>query len=283
MAGRATKLGWVPNQHGAWAILLVPVILGMVRRWQAGGLPGWTWPMLGCWVVGYFAFFAVGLWLKAAPRRRPQYLPAIGVYGLVSALCGVVAVVWQGLRPDPYDDLATASFGWVSGFHPMLLWWALPFAPLVALTLWLTSRRHDRALASGVATVTASSLMFAVMRWTTPVNAWHGAGREQLLWLFLLGYFLGTLVYVKTMIRERGSTPWWVGSISWHALWLVGATVAGIFGWASAWWVAVFAVGLARAWALPYLAAAGRKITPKQVGIAEIALIALAITAALST
>ena len=53
--------GWVPDQHGAWVMVTVPLLLGV-------GLAGPSWihlPLAVAWMTGYFAFFALGLWVKA--------------------------------------------------------------------------------------------------------------------------------------------------------------------------------------------------------------------------
>ena len=63
--------GWVPNQHGAWAMLAAPLLVGTMAT-------GPRWPHLlltAFWFAGYFAFFATTLWLKS--RRRPRYLPPV--------------------------------------------------------------------------------------------------------------------------------------------------------------------------------------------------------------
>ncbi|MFC4066346.1 hypothetical protein [Actinoplanes subglobosus] len=62
------------------------------------------------------------------------------------------------------------------------------------------------------------------------------------------------------MIRERGSSAYRRASIGYHLAALAAATTISAFA------AAVFAALLARAWLLP-----GRPMTPKQVGLVEIA------------
>lgn len=263
MSRRLSRAGWVPNQHGAWAILIVPVVLGMISRARAGGLPGWAWPLLACWIVGYFAFFAAGLWLKSARTRRAAYRRPLLAYGLTSAVFGLVALAWQG-----------------GG----LAWWVVLFGPLVAVTIVLTSHRRDRDLLSGVMTVTASALMLPVMRFTTPAAALHAIGtRDGVVAALVWAYFIGTVLYVKTMIRERGHRPWRVASLGWHAACLVAAVAVSSAGPGTAWWIATFAIALARAAIVPWAGVTrGRRITPRQIGVAEIGLVALVMVSALA-
>jgi hypothetical protein len=84
-------------------------------------------------------------------------------------------------------------------------------------------------------------------------------GRAWTLTAVLAAYFVGTLFYVKTMIRERDSHAYYRLSVGYHVL----VTVAMV--WVSWWLVGLFALLAARAAVLP-----GRALTPKQVGIGEI-------------
>src|SRR5690606_29814185 len=72
--------GWVPNQHGAWAMLVLPVAVGALR---AG--PRWDHlHLLVAWLVAYLAFFAAGTWLRS--RRRARYRPALVTYAAAAAV-----------------------------------------------------------------------------------------------------------------------------------------------------------------------------------------------------
>jgi hypothetical protein len=81
--------GWVPNQHGAWAMLASPLLIGIL----AGGFAWVHLPLAAFWFAGYFAFFATSLWLKA--RRRPRYWPAVRAYGAIAGALGVVILALQ--------------------------------------------------------------------------------------------------------------------------------------------------------------------------------------------
>jgi hypothetical protein len=67
---------WVPNQHGAWAMLAGPLLVGIL----AGGAAWVHLPLTVLWFLGYFAFFAAARWLKS--RRRRRYLGPVVVYAL---------------------------------------------------------------------------------------------------------------------------------------------------------------------------------------------------------
>jgi hypothetical protein len=218
----------VPNQHGAWGMLASPFLVGMVAA-----SPRWVHlPLVLLWFVGYFAFFAAGLWLKSG--RRARYLPPVRAYGIAAIPLGIAVLV---MRPD-------------------LVVWAPLFAPLLLAGLWFAARRQDRSLPSGLATILAACLMTVVAFDAGDGTDW---GRAWTLTAVLAAYFVGTLFYVKTMIRERDSRAYYRLSVGYHVL----VTVAMV--WVSWWLVGLFALLAARAAVLP-----GRALTPKQVGIGEI-------------
>jgi hypothetical protein len=75
-------------------------------------------------------------------------------------------------------------------------------------------------------------------------------------------YLAGTVLYVKTMIRERKSAAHRWASVAYH---LAALAVAMVAGWGLA-AVGVFALLLLRAALLP-----GRRLTPLQIGLVEVA------------
>ena len=87
--------GWVPNQHGAWAMVLVPWLLGFATVVRDGGHPAPGLVLLACWLAGYFLFFAASQWLRS--RFKPRYLPAVRAYAVVTAILGLGVLA---LRPS---------------------------------------------------------------------------------------------------------------------------------------------------------------------------------------
>ena len=230
----------MPNQHGAWGMLASPLLVGVIAS-----TPKWVHlPLAVLWFVGYFAFFATGLWLKSG--RRARYLPPVRAYGIATAPFALLVLL---LRPD-------------------LVVWAPLFAPLLLVGLWFAAHRRDRSVASGLATIIAACLMTPVAFDAGDGSDW---GRAWTLTAVLAAYFVGTLFYVKTMIRERDSRAHYWLSVGYH----LAATAA--MAWVSWWLVGLFALLTVRAAVLP-----GRRLAAKQVGIAEIfANVAVVVTALL--
>ena len=249
-APRRRSPGWIPNQHGAWAMLVIPLLLGII----ASG-PAWVHlPLALVWVVGYFAFYAAGLWLKA--RLKKKYLPPVRAYAIMLIVPAVAVLVLQ----------------------PELVVWGLVFSPLVAISLWCSYQRRDRSILNDSVTVLAACLMLPVAYSAglppTPlpdVVGWlaqPGPVGWAAVWaatVLVLGYFFGTVLYVKSLIRRRGDRRFLAVSVGYHAVAgvVLAALVAAV---GQAWWptAAMFALLTARAWWVPRTAA-----KPVQFGLGE--------------
>jgi hypothetical protein len=231
----------VPNQHGAWAMLATPLVVGVL----ASG-PAWVHlPLAAFWFAGYVLFFATGLWLKSG--RRPRYLPPVRAYAVLSGALGLLTLA----------------------LDPGLLHWAPLFAVPLAVGLVASAVRDERSLWSGVATSAGSSLMVLVAYdaggGTDWVRAWTLTG-------VVAAYLVGTVLYVKTMIRERGQDRYQWLSALFHG----AATVA--MTRVDPWLVGVFALLTIRAAVLP-----AYRVSPRAVGIGEIvATVVVAATALLT-
>nr|WP_120492015.1 YwiC-like family protein [Corynebacterium lactis] len=238
---------WVPDQHGAWFMVTVPPLTGLALR------PTWTALLVtATWLAGYFAFFAVSVWLRS--RRQLRHRPPVIAYSALTTACGLCAL------------LADVS----------LLKWVPLIAPLAAIAIWETYRRRPRSLVSGVSTVLAASLM-------VPVVAGASA-RAWAIGLIYAGFFVGTVPYVKTLIRERGSTAWLAGSVAYHLALACIAVAAFVRVGAPLIKVGVPAVAallLIRSFTMPISGAArGRPWTPKQVGLLDAVLTVAVVVAA---
>lgn len=259
---------WKPNQHGAWAMLIVPAVVGTISGAVAAvQTPGnldaaWIIPaILVAWFFGYFAFFAFGLAVKARnPSRRKAYLQPVYVYGVIS-LVGIIIALLSA---------------------PYLLWWALGFGPLIGIAVFETVRGRARSTISGVSTTIASALLLAVL---THVGAGSVSPEVWVATVFLALYFSGTIPYVKTMIREKGNSSYLRGSIIFHAvevLLFLGVVLVyppGLIG--SALGFITLLIALYRAWAVPASAARGTQWTAKKVGQVEGPLVLFAAVAVL--
>lgn len=231
-------------------MLVVPLLIGVVAS-------GGAWihvPLTLLWIIGYFAFFATGQWLRS--RRKARYFPPVRAYALACAPLGAIVAVGD----------------------PSLLRWVPAFLPLLATSLWCSHRRKDRTILNDTVAVAAACLMLPVA-----YNAGRGAANGwPAVWIatiVVLGYFVGTAFYVKTIIRERGNRTYLALSLGYHALTiplpLVAAAVVGRMVLdADTVQVATLDLGLLIALnvilLLRALAVPRTRATPKQVGVGEI-------------
>ena len=234
--------GWVPNQHGAWAMLATPFVVGVLAS-----SPRWVHlPLAAFWFVGYFAFFATGLWLRSG--RRARYFPPVRAYAVAAALLGLLTLA----------------------LDPGLLRWAPLFVLPLGIGLLASAKREDRSLWSGIATSAGSSLMTLVAYDAGGGTDWQ---RAWTLTGILAAYLIGTVFFVKTMIRERDDERYHWLSALYHG----AATVA--MTWVDDWLAVVFSLLAIRAAVLP-----AYRLSPKVVGIGEIlATVVVAVTALLVT
>lgn len=234
--------GWIPKQHGAWAMIIVPFITGLVLTTRLRPLD-WGDATLGLtWLVGYFAFNAATLWLKSPARRRATYQPALLTHLGAAALFGLATLALKG---------------WA------ILAWVPAYAVVLGVSLWLAASKRERSILSGVLTVVASCGLMAVLRpWPLddPLRLPHLAVIAA-----ITVYFVGTVLHVKALIRERNDPASARRSEIYHVAMLAAVAAAVLLGWLGWPWV-VWAVAIvARSFWMPL---APRK--PLQIGIVEI-------------
>ncbi|MFF3625090.1 YwiC-like family protein [Streptomyces sp. NPDC002467] len=229
-----TRRTWLPDEHGAWAMLTVPFLAGTLLAPR----PGWAHALLfAAWLLGYVAVFHGRQWLRLHARglrsAARHALPAV-VFGAAFAVAGVPLAV----------------------LHPWLVPAALLAAPFVAVNTYFAWRGRERALRNGLAAVVPACGMLLVaahLGGLGPAGSWPGG-------VACLLYFAGTVPYVKTMIRERNSRAYRAGSAAYHAAALAVAALL------SPWLAIPFAAYLTRALTLP-----GRALRPPAVGALELA------------
>lgn len=252
-AARNWKKRWLPNQHGAWAMLIVPFAVGALTRERAAGLPAWWIPLALLWLLGYCLFAQCVSWLKSPARRRGALRTPILSYLAACLVCALAVVALGGIVLAP---------------------WIIGFAPLVAAALVLVRNREERSVTSGMTTVAAACLMFYVLRcggWPPLAPGLH----DGLTGLLLYGYFAGTVFHVKSLIREKNNPAAARNSLLWHTAWLVAALVLGgpwLQHLAHPLWIALFAVTVARTVLMKHLQNSGVTLRPGTLGVTEIVL-----------
>ena len=214
----------IPPQHGAWAFLIVPVLCGFA---VAGASPA-GWLFLAAWVCAYPVGYYLGRALTARARR--------GSWSRLARRERARAVPWSVL---------TAALG-----LPLVLTrpWLLVAAGLLAV-LWgtglaIAARRGERSLAHDLMLVAQATVALPL---TVAVVAGPQALAGDLVGatleatVIVAAYLAGSVLHVKSLLREAGNVRFHRANVAWHSVLAVGA------GLASPWWLVGFLPALARA------------------------------------
>lgn len=226
MSGRSPLRAWIPPQHGVWAMLLLPYLAGLQY--------GQNWlhvPLLVVWLAGWLASYYALLGVKTWSLRR--HWRQVLAYGAVS---GAAALPLFVMRPS-------------------LLWFAPAFAVLLVVNAISTRVGQERSSGNGIASVTMAALMAMIAPATAGLDWRQGIGTAVATWLYLAG----SVFYVKTMIRERGSRVHRIVSVGYHMGALAGAVAV------DPWLALPFAWYLVRAAVLP-----GKRLKVAVVGAIEV-------------
>lgn len=247
---------YVPPQHGAWAFLALPLILGFI-------VTPWT-PLLLVlaivWIAAYpMSYAALGLVRSKRPQRfRAPFL----VWSAVVLPAVAVLLVWR----------------------PWLLWVGVAYAALFAINLGYARRNRERALANDVVFVVECSAMVAVtwvvgfgdQSWSPPSVGSVPAEVWVLVMVCAL-VLLGSTLHVKSLIRERRDPRYARASLVVASLSVPAAVELGAWwGWPSgAWLIVPFVALVVRAFVVP-----GRSMRPGAIGMIELSCFALVAGAA---
>ena len=233
------RVPWIPRQHGAWAMLAVSALLGVA----ASHVDPRQLVLSVAAVSGYLASSAGLDWIRA---RRRAYLEPVAVFGAVCVASGGSLLV------------AFPALGVV----------AVVVAVAAAVTAVMARLGHPRSLVASLAQVAQAACLVPAMALvagpgsepTTVARATVVAGL----------YLAGSVLVVRSMIRERGNRPFRAVSIGYH----VGVVVVEAWLLPAAYAVLAAALVL-RAVGLPALqdrfAAGPRRLRPIHLGLVEFA------------
>ncbi len=236
-AAKRTKRAWMPHQHGAWAMLAVPLLLGVA----ASRPSGWHLLLAAAAVAGYLASATGQAWLRS--RRRETLTLPLTVHLVAFAVLGLVLVAAR----------------------PAILAGLLVLVPTTALITAGARPGTRRDIANSL--VQAAQALVLVPGAALVSDAFQ-PGRVAVATVVAAAYLLGTVLVVRSMLRERDSATFARFSAGYHAVLVLPAVLLG-----PAWMV--LAVGLAaRAAALPVIGrrrtAEGRPLKAIHVGLVEL-------------
>lgn len=219
-------------------MLLLPLLLGVAASRPAG----WQLVLGGAALAAYLASATLQAWSRS--RRSREYRSPVVLYGGVSALLGMALLVT----------------------HPPLLLALLVVAPASVVVLQGARPGTPRDLANSLAQVAQALVLVPAAAY---VSGAFDPGRVAAYTAVAAAYLLGTVLVVRSVLRERGNDTFAALSMGTH---LAIAAVAILLLPAG---YVVVGLGLAaRAIALPFLqrqwAGGPHPLRPIHVGLVEI-------------
>lgn len=229
---------WVPREHGAWAILAVPLLVGIAA---AGFTPAHA--LLAVAAVSAYLFSVPFIdWLRT---RRPELLRPAAFFGIALAASGAPLLVQR-----PELAIVAALVGGAGLATAALTVTGHPKSVLVSLL----------EVAQAIALVPAAAIVAGTLDAPATGRATLAAGL----------YLGGSVLVVRSIIRARGDARFLAASIAFHTAGLALASLLLPLPYA-----VLAAALLARAIALPVLAArlatGQRRLRPIHIGLVEIA------------
>lgn len=219
-------------------MLAVPLLLGIA----ATAPSAWHLLLAAAALAGYLAATTAQAWLRA--RRRPAFIPSLAVYGGTFAVAGLVLLL----------------------AFPALALSAIVVVPAGALVIGGARPGTPRDVVNSLALTVIALVLVPAAAYLS--GAWEPDAVVRAT-LVAAGYLVGTVLVVRSVIRERGNRGFVALSVGFHGAFLAVTLIA------LPWPYAVCAAGLlVRAIALPLVerrrAGTSRPLRPVQVGIVEI-------------
>lgn len=208
----------LPVEHGGWAFLLEPILLGLLLASSGAGLL-----IAVAALAGYVARQPLRLFVM--DRRRGKRYPRTALAERAFAACALAGA------------LALAAAVWLAP-HAFLLPLALA-TPLAALSLALDLGRRAREAAAEVSGALALGATAAAI---ALAGGWRTAPALA-LWAILAARTLPTVLYVRARLRlDRGEPAGIAAALAAHAVALVLVATLAVLGLAP--WMAAGAIAL---------------------------------------
>lgn len=205
MAARSIRVS-VPPQHGAWAFVTVPLVMGgvVMGSWS---LPATLFSIawVAAYPVSYFAGRAITArmrrrrWSDLARREAGRALP----WSLLALLCALPLAVRR-----PWLLLV--------GSAVLLVWLA---------SLVLAQQFGERSLANGLLEVALASIAVPVAAALASVGPVPDGWREATI--VTAAFLTGSVLHVKSLIREANDRRYRWASIAFHSVAVVAADLSG--------------------------------------------------------
>lgn len=187
---------FLPKQHGAWAMLLIPYWLGVIAS-------GFVWqhiPFFIGWLLLYLATYPLLLLFKG--KKIPFYAKWACIYFIPAILLLLVPLFTR----------------------PTIVWFGIAMVPFFCLNAYFSKRNQDRAFLNDLSAI----LVFGISGLASSyLPTGEVSSKSILIFIASTLFFVGSTFYVKTMIREKKSQTYKKLSWVYHILVVIGWVVVG--------------------------------------------------------
>lgn len=221
----------ISNQHGALVMALLPFLYGMLLA-----QPSWAYLfLLLAWLSIYLMSYPFLMLFKT--KNKAEYQKWTMIYAASTLIFALPALV----------------------YNPAILGFMIVMLPFVGVAVYFTKQKDERNLINDLAAIAIFSIVgmgsYYFSARTFDVNMLKVALYPSL-------FFIGTTLYVKSMLRERKNPRYLRASIWFHSFLTAYFAVMG-----QGWLALAFLLACARAVYLPR-----KKLSVKQVGLTELAI-----------
>jgi hypothetical protein len=232
---------WLPREHGGWAMLLLPLLLGIA----ASRFDSWQLVLAASALSGYIASATAQARARARGQRAVAYRAPLTVWTIAFVALALVLVE----------------------IFPVLLASLVVLVPSAAVVFAGARPGRRRGLTNSLAQVAQALVLVPAAAVVSgafdPDAVWIATGVAG-------AYLVGSVLVVRSVLAERSNASFALASGGFHvvvvalAVWLLPLAYALVAGWL-----------LVRAVALPvlerHLARGRRPLRPIHVGLVEIA------------
>lgn len=185
---------FLPKQHGAWAMLIIPFWLGVAAT-------DFMWihiPFFAGWLLLYLATYPMLLLFK---KKKINFYRKWTFIYIIPAILLLIIPLWE---------------------RPSIIIFGLIMIPFFALNAYFSSKNKDRAFGNDMSAIFVFSFAGLASSYLP-----HGELSASALIVFIASilFFIGSTFYVKTMIREKKNNTFkwfsWIYHISVPIVWLI--------------------------------------------------------------
>lgn len=178
---------YLPDQHGAWAMLIIPFWLGVIAQ-------GFIWQHIFFFIGWLLLYLATYPMLQIFKKKKVAFHVKWTLIYLIPSLIFLLV------------PLIT---------RPSIIIFGLGMIPFFAINAYFSSKKNDRAFINDISAIISFCIAGLASSYLST-----GTIGEKGMTAFLLSFlfFVGTTFYVKTMIRERNNVKYKYYSWLYHLI-----------------------------------------------------------------